>query len=310
MTRVMLVGAEPGPEGTLLQRLRHLGARLDGPLVACNSLDSCDLLVIGDLPALRRQAIRLVAQRPELQLWVQCADGVLRGLGHDALPHAHAHNTASDTPPTADVSPAPGAKSFTRQLRAALQQQQGIARIDHSDGRPWMWLDCSRAQLIHATKPPPDAIDLGRQLGQQLGHLGLAWESRLPDALEHAPRLPLFPVLWQAALASSCWQDLDLRLLQGERVSLIRWPDFRVLGRQHDGFRLCSLLLKQPCSVEEASRLLGLDSVQVTAFVHTAYLCGYARLVQTQSTPVSAAIGDQQGSLLGRMWRRLREQVV
>jgi hypothetical protein len=46
-------------------------------------------------------------------------------------------------------------------------------------------------------------------------------------------------------------------------VKLLRWPDFRVLGHDHDGFRLCSLLLKRACTVDECAMLLDLPAAAV-----------------------------------------------
>ncbi|MEW6383688.1 MAG: hypothetical protein AB1514_06905, partial [Pseudomonadota bacterium] len=61
-------------------------------------------------------------------------------------------------------------------------------------------------------------------------------------------------------------QDLDERL-RGASVKLLRWPDFRVLGHDHDGFRLCSLLLKRACTVEECAMLLELPAAAVRDFI-------------------------------------------
>lgn len=87
--------------------------------------------------------------------------------------------------------------------------------------------------------------------------------------------------------------------------------DFRLLAHQHDGFRLCSLLVKRACSVDECRQLLDLDAATVQAFVHSAYLCGYAMVETPEGVTAAVAAPPSRnattgGSLLSRMWRNLR----
>ena len=90
-------------------------------------------------------------------------------------------------------------------------------------------------------------------------------------------------------------------------MKLLRWPDFRVLGHDHDGFRLCSLLLKRACTVEECTMLLELPAAAVRDFIHAAYLCGYAQLQAAPATLMMAAGGTRtDNGLLARLWRHLR----
>lgn len=91
------------------------------------------------------------------------------------------------------------------------------------------------------------------------------------------------------------------------RVRLLRWPDFRVLGHQHDSFRLCSLLLKRACSVDECASLLDISGAAVRAFVHPAYLCGYAAL-EAPAGGSRLIGGNDAGGLLARMWRSVRQR--
>ncbi|PTS80331.1 hypothetical protein DBR20_02045, partial [Stenotrophomonas sp. HMWF023] len=119
-------------------------------------------------------------------------------------------------------------------------------------------------------------------------------------------RLPLRPLLWQWAQRSRHWQALDERL-RGASVKLLRWPDFRVLGHDHDGFRLCSLLLKRACTVDECAMLLDLPAAAVRDFIHAAYLCGYAQLQVAPTAPLAGArASTADTSLLARLWRTLR----
>jgi len=89
-------------------------------------------------------------------------------------------------------------------------------------------------------------------------------------------------------------------------VKLLRWPDFRVLGHDHDGFRLCSLLLKRACTVDECAMLLDLPAAAVRDFIHAAYLCGYAQLQAGTAAPIAARGNGPDSGLLARLWRSLR----
>jgi hypothetical protein len=80
-----------------------------------------------------------------------------------------------------------------------------------------------------------------------------------------------------------------------------------VLGHDHDGFRLCSLLLKRACTVDECAMLLELPAAAVRDFIHAAYLCGYAQLQPAPATPMMATGGIRtDNGLLARLWRHLR----
>jgi hypothetical protein len=130
--------------------------------------------------------------------------------------------------------------------------------------------------------------------------------ARLQALAGERPRQPLRPLLWQWAQRSRHWQALDERL-RGASVKLLRWPDFRVLGHDHDGFRLCSLLLKRACTVDECAMLLELPAAAVRDFIHAAYLCGYAQLQPAPATPMMATGGIRtDNGLLARLWRHLR----
>jgi hypothetical protein len=81
-----------------------------------------------------------------------------------------------------------------------------------------------------------------------------------------------------------------------------------VLGHDHDGFRLCSLLLKRACTVDECAMLLELPAAAVRDFIHAAYLCGYAQLQVASGAPIASSrhgAGTDNG-LLARLWRHLR----
>jgi hypothetical protein len=205
-----------------------------------------------------------------------------------------------------------GSKPLTRSLRQHLWQKSGRALLS-LDGQPRLLLD-----FVHDHGVPLSAnaaaspASLVRVLGEGFGRIvmqELAVE-RFESLSRHQFHQPLRPLLWQVAQHGGDWDDLDRRLLRQARIRLLRWPDFRLLAHQHDGFRLCSLLLKRACSVDECRQLLDLDAATVQAFVRSAYLCGYA-MVETPDAVAAdppSARPATPGSLLARMWRGLRSK--
>jgi hypothetical protein len=92
-----------------------------------------------------------------------------------------------------------------------------------------------------------------------------------------------------------------------------------VLGHDHDGFRLCSLLLKRACTVDECAMLLELPAAAVRDFIHAAYLCGYAQLqaapatlmmVQVAPAPTTACSPACGGTCAGASAMREHKVVV
>lgn len=356
MARVMVVGFDALGEQSLMARLRRICGGHDR-IERTHHLDTCDLLVIRDLPALCRTATRVTGDRPGLKLWIEAADGRLcegrdgnpfsPRFDDDAIraalvpgappstvtaaadveignevasvplqaapqhpqsaPSAVASSAPSNAPATA-ADAVSGAKPVTRLLRQCMQAHQGHGLLS-ADGVPLLLLDYGHDHGLPVAGSAAIG-DVARWLGAAFPRLVL--EALAPDRFESlaagCQRLPLHPLLWQTAQHSGHWEDLDRQLQAQARVRLLRWPDFRVLGRQHDGFRLCSLLLKKPCTVPECSQLLGVDEAVVRDFVHTAYLCGYAALEAPAPVDLTARIqaGASTGSLLARMWRSLR----
>jgi hypothetical protein len=203
-----------------------------------------------------------------------------------------------------------GSKPLTRRLRQHLWQKTGCALLS-LDGQPRLLLD-----FVHDHGTPlamnvgASTTSLARVLGEGFGRIVM--QELRPERFEaltkHQFHQPLRPILWQIAQHGGDWDDLDRRLLRHARIRLLRWPDFRLLAHQHDGFRLCSLLLKRACSVDECRQLLDLDAITVQAFVRSAYLCGYATVETPEGVGVAASTRSSvhTGSLLARMWRNLR----
>jgi hypothetical protein len=158
--------------------------------------------------------------------------------------------------------------------------------------------------------PGTDPCSLAQLLSDQFEALSLHGlsERRYQELGGALPRQPLRPLLWQWGQRPAHWHDLDVRLQRGARVKLLRWPDFRVLGHQHDSFRLCSLLLKRACSVDECASLLDVAPDAVRSFVHPAYLCGYAALEDAPASSAPLRAGEGGGTLLARMWRSVRQR--
>jgi hypothetical protein len=201
-----------------------------------------------------------------------------------------------------------GSKPLTQRLRQRLWQKTGFAQLS-LDGEPRLLIDFAQDHGVPVnttmlTRP------LVRALGEGFGRIVLQElaADRFASLAKDQVHQPLRPILWQVAQHGGDWDDLDRRLLRHARIRLLRWPDFRLLAHQHDGFRLCSLLLKRPSTVDECRRMLELDTDTVQVFVRSAYLCGYA-MVEIPETPLLAAASPtpaHTGSMLARMWRHLR----
>ena len=315
MARVLVVGSDIQREHALLQRLRSAAALPADTVRSCRDLDDCDLLVIKDTPALRNAALRMVRERPKIQFWIEDQDGHLRhGQGDEhAVLDDHAIEHALRQMPAAPAAvsieepcAARGAKAITRALRESLQSRHGHAVLALK-GLPVLLLDFEQDQMV-----VPDGsgnAELAQLLSddfEQLALHGIA-AKRYQQLAGELPRQSLRPLLWHWGQHPAHWHDLDVRLQQHARVRLLRWPDFRVLGHQHDSFRLCSLLLKRACSVDECASLLDISGDAVRAFVHPAYLCGYAAL----EAPAGGSRfigGSDAGGLLARMWRSVRQR--
>jgi len=308
MARVLVVGTDLQGEQALLQRLRVASALPDGQVCRSQDLDDCDLLVVRDTPALRNAALRMREQRPRLQCWIEGSGGQLReGHGRqDVLDDGAIGRALRGMQGSAEPAPirlADGAHAITRLLRERLPLRQGHALLGER-GQPLLLLDLEQDQAVLLQEP---AAVLVERLAQGFEHLYL-------DALSAAQfqalagtraRQPLRPLLWQWAQRSRHWQALDERL-RSAAVKLLRWPDFRVLGHDHDGFRLCSLLLKRACTVDECAMLLELPPAAVRDFIHAAYLCGYAQLQAGTAAPIAARGNGPDNGLLARLWRSLR----
>jgi len=315
MARVLVVGSDIQGEHALLQRLRDASSLPAGSVRSCRDLDDCDLLVIKDTPALRNAALRMVREHPRIQFWVEDQRGELRmgqrddapAMDDSAIRQALWHMPASPGP-LEEPSQARGAKAVTGALRSSLQSRQGHALLALR-GEPLVLIDFIRDQMVMPAGG--DAGALAQTLADAFEELSLHGLSarRYEQLAAEQQRLPLRPLLWQWGQLGTAWQDLDRKLQQHARVKLLRWPDFRVLAHQHDSFRLCSLLLKRACSVDECSRLLDMTGAAVREFVHPAFLCGYAALEAPSSGSWAARdAGAAGGSLLARMWRGLRRR--
>ncbi|MCL7715473.1 hypothetical protein [Stenotrophomonas mori] len=327
MARVLVVGSDMQGEQALLQRLRGVAALPAGVQVSsCNALDACDLLVIKDTPALRNAALRMLSLRPWLHCWVEDRHGRLHGGLSDApvplddaaiaraLGDMQAGNrdtaAAHAAPPRATAEAATGdiaegMQAIIEQLRSALASGGGRLSLCLG-GEPVLLLDIEQEQAIalRAVAGLPQLLADSFEALQLQVPTSADWQ-RLDAGL---PRHPLRPLLWQWGQASSVrWPDLDRQLDAGAAVRLSRWPDFRVLGHDHDGFRLCSLLLKLPCTAAQCMQLLALPPAQVRGFIHAAYLGGYA-VIEAPSRKASALSVAGTGGLLARMWRSMRQR--
>lgn len=317
MTRVLVVGSDTREEQTLLGRLREIAGLPPEGLQRCVDLDQCDLLLVRDTPALRSAAQHMASKRPTMRLWLHddagaVHDGRSSGELHlDQKQIQHALAPACMPTTTDGLYLASGAKQVTRLLRQRLQEKQGRAVLS-LQGQPQLLIDFEHDQMVPLYVHPVQGPSLAQQLGDvfellALQELSLARFQALAGSLS---RQPLRPLLWQMAQFGDNWTDFDRRLQQSARVSLLRWPDFRVLAHQHDGFRLCSLLLKKPCTLTECTELLELDGDATRAFMRSAYLCGYAtvQVPEPAAAPPPAPAKLGASALLARMWRSVRQR--
>jgi len=319
MTRVLVVGSDTREEQVLLGRLRQVAGLPPEALQRCVDLDQCDLLLVRDTPALRSAAQHMVSKRPGMRLWMHDDAGVVQD-GRAAAPlyldDAQIQRALAPAAPTEALTTdglflASGAKQVTRLLRQRLQEKKGRALLT-LQGQPQMLIDFEHDQAVPLYLHPHQGPGLAQQLGEVFELLALQELSiaRFQALAETLPRQPLRPLLWQMAQHGDNWTDFDRRLQQHAVVSLLRWPDFRVLAHQHDGFRLCSLLLKKACSLQECTRLLELDVDATRGFMRSAYLCGYAevRVVEHAPERPAAAARSNASTLLARMWRSVRQR--
>lgn len=194
-------------------------------------------------------------------------------------------------------------------MRQRLQERKGRALLT-LQGQPQLLIDFEHDQAVPLYLHPGAGPTLAQQLGELLELLALQELSpvRYEALAENLSRQPLRPLLWQMAQHGDYWSDFERRLQQNAQMHLLRWPDFRVLAHQHDGFRLCSLLLKKPCSLSECTQLLDLDINATRAFMRSAYLCGYAEVKVPVDAPPPVPVAQKHGAsaLLARMWRSVR----
>ncbi|WP_313495062.1 hypothetical protein [Stenotrophomonas sp.] len=317
MTRVLVVGSDTREEQTLLGRLREIAGLPPEGLQRCVDLDQCDLLLVRDTPALRSAAQHMASKRPAMRLWLHDDEGAVHdGRSNTALHLDQAQIQRALAPPPAATTTdglylAGGAKQVTRLLRRRLQEKQGRAVLS-LQGQPQLLIDFEHDQMVPLYVHPAQGPSLAQQLGDVFELLALQELSlaRFQALAENLSRQPLRPLLWQMAQHGDNWTDFDRRLQQHARVSLLRWPDFRVLAHQHDGFRLCSLLLKKPCTLAECTELLELDSDAARAFMRSAYLCGYAtvQVPEPAAAPPPVPVKVGASALLARMWRSVRQR--
>lgn len=230
----------------------------------------------------------------------------------DALTSSHAVHTDDIDAGRSGIQ---GSFALARALRSGIRQRQGSALLYDAD-RPVLAIDFSSAQAVPLLPVMQQGLaEAAQWLGGRLSQLRLV-EISADKYLGHeqqGQRLPLRALLWQAAQQMQDWERVDAQLEQGAVIHLQGWPDFRVLARQQDVFRLCSLLVRKPSSQAECVHLLDLAPATVQAFVHGAFLSGYVRLDEVSKSAFEQVRQDMRnvpaqprGGLLARMWRSVR----
>lgn len=310
MVNVMVVGSNAA---ACLARLRGIASLGEQRLRPCGDLARCDLLVIADTPGLRRAADCIQKQRPGLICWINGPGGrLLAGEGMQAceLDDGEIRRALQDLQPAGRRPTRPplarGAPAIGELLRQHVPQREGTWMLTDGHG-PLVWLDLPAEHAVSLAGPIAVLVErLVRRADVLQAHPGTP--SEWPVLAGAHPRQALRPFLWQWGHGSPQWGTLDHRLRR-EAVRLRRWPDFRVLGRDADRFRLCSLLLRRACTVDACTMLLDLPAQTVRQFVYAAYLCGDANLVQEPASLVRRG-GEQpaDAGLVARMWRTLRRR--
>lgn len=168
------------------------------------------------------------------------------------------------------------------------------------------WLNIEK-NLVLVAEPASIALkQLELALGTKPGRLSL--EPLARDALDmqsrHTKTTPMLPLLWQTGLNVLDGSAPMPPLSADSCLQLRRWPDFRVLTRRHDDFRICALLISRGLTVQHACDAVNLPQNQVQAFFNAAYLSGYALPVLATDAPT---IPPKAGRLATR-WRDVRSR--
>jgi hypothetical protein len=305
--RVSIMGSDVQTEVALMRRLQRIAALPAASLALGHEMETCDLLVVQDTPALRASNAGLHAAQPTRPLWLMDPGGRLSDpaqgsapLSEDAIRQTlqalHAPHVAQ-----AGARPDRTQAPFAEQLRTLLAARRGQAVLS-LDGVDVLRLDfaTATAQPLHSARQADNVPGL---LGPGFERLVLRVGGQAPA--EDAPGLPLTPLLWQTALRMRMVPKLIEPLTETTALRMTQWPDFRVLAHRHDDFRLCTLLLKQASTATAAAELLEIDAGAARAFFNAAYLSGYATPEESGSPPAAAA-PERPRSRLARLWRGLR----
>lgn len=309
------MGSDVQSEVALLQRLQSLSGLPEDSMGLSYDLAACDLLVVSNSGALPQAARRMVAHRPGIPLWLLDHDGGL----NDALavPSAPINDEKIGHLlrglRSAKASPGGGpSDDFAAGMRGRLNAGAGHGVVTLKDSEILL-LDFGKGAAVPTalTRLTPERLTSWLSTSYPQLELHTASAARFAEAAAHGPRLPLAPLLWQIALGIRCHPPLIAPLNEDAALRLRHWPDFRVLGKRNDDFRLCSLLLKRACTPRECGHLLGIDPGAVHAFFNAAYLSGYA---SPTAAPVDnlaglASSGDRGGSVLANMWRSVRDRI-
>lgn len=309
MIRVVIMGSDVRTEVSLMRRLQRIAALTAEGLSMGYQLETCDLLVIQDTPALQATRRRLAQANPDRPLWLIDAGGRLFDPARGSTPLSE--DAIRDTllalhVPAAPKPPAPAQMPVAEHLRTRLLERQGHAVLS-LDGVPILQLDFSTATArpLHSARVSDNVPGL---LGPALDRLVLEEGGSLEPPAD-APRLPLMPLLWQTALRMRMVPRLVAPLTEATALQMTLWPDFSVLAHRHDDFQLCALLRKQACTATEAAAQVGIDAGAARAFFNAAYISGHATVADagTLSRPSASTPMDvSPPSRLSGLWHGLR----
>lgn len=328
VAKVFIMGTDIHCERAVMERLRCLAGTPAITMDACNDLASCDLLIVYRNSPLRRAVDRIVRDRPALPLWLldhngSLADGTRPAeapLSEDAirctlrrimqLPAEAANDRFADAPNPGDEAHVTGQAQLAAELNRRAIARTGAAALVLDD-HPLALLDFAAAVAVPGidTGGAPERLEIAlAEAFDRVVLQPLPADHVVAPGMEDSSSIPLPRLLWRTGLQF----DQHALLPAAAMMRLPAWPDFRIIARQHDHFRLCSLLLRRACTTATAAELLELPLADVQGFFNAAWISGYGELAQPPAAPAHAANTPRRGagSLLASMWRRVRGRRV
>lgn len=316
IVKLLIMGSGAWNDIAIARHLCTLTALPDERVVTCDDPALCDVMIVHAHSAMRKVARRIASLRPALPLWVLNPDGSFHDglserptvLDSDALHGVLSVLGAGAIADTSNVDPV--AADVDAALICDAIEAADSSLVLSLDGAPLVRLDFAQGIAVPLIDAPHTHDALARAFGQSFHRIRMVLGGG-PDhhAAASAASLPLIPLLWETALHLPSPVALLSPIDAKTALQITRWPDFRTIARRPDHFRVCSLLLRRPCTAAETAALLQLDHDVVVPVFNAIYLSGYARLVASAPTLSVPAKHVGTGSMLAKMWRHVRVRI-